>query len=65
MSTKRNIKVIYVEVYPYEHDAYKAWMQGKFHTISDAIRSHMRKVTGLDPQKQEKNNSNTQSACTG
>ena len=56
---------LFIEVFQYEKEAFERWIQGRYHSIADAIRSHMRKVTGLDPEKQEKNNSNTQSADAG
>jgi len=43
---------IYVEVFPYEKAAYEEWVAGKYHTVADAIRCHIRKVTGLDPESQ-------------
>ncbi|HUX80329.1 MAG TPA: hypothetical protein VMW10_11405 [Alphaproteobacteria bacterium] len=46
--------VVSAEVFPYEKEAYKKWWQGKFHSEADAIRCHIRKVTGLDPESQEK-----------
>jgi len=45
---------IYIELFPYEKQAFEKWVQGKFHSVADAIRSHIRKVTGLDPESQEK-----------
>lgn len=45
---------IYIELFPSEKEAYEQWIEGKFHSVSDAIRSHIRKVTGLDPESQEK-----------
>lgn len=45
---------IYIELFPYEKKAFEEWVQGKFHSVADAIRSHIRKVTGLDPESQEK-----------
>ena len=45
---------IYVELHPYEKEAFEEWIQGKFHSVADAIRSHIRKVTGLDPECQKK-----------
>ncbi|MHC4121965.1 MAG: hypothetical protein ACYSSI_00195 [Planctomycetota bacterium] len=56
-NTKNNqVKVVIAaEVFPYEKEAYEEWVRGKFHSVADAIRSHIRKVTGLDPECQEKN----------
>jgi len=51
----KQMTAIYVEVFPYEKEAFEKWVAGKFHSTADAIRSHIRKVTGLDPELQEKN----------
>lgn len=56
METENNnqIKVVVAaEVYPYEKEAYVKWIQGKYHSVAEAIRCHIRKVTGLDPESQE------------
>ena len=42
------------ELFPREKQAFKNYIKGKYHSISDALRSHIRKVTGLDPESQEK-----------
>lgn len=48
--------VISAEVYPSEKEAYLKWIQGKYHSVAEAIRCHIRKVTGLDPESQAENN---------
>jgi len=54
-NTNQNKTAIYIELFPYEKEAFEEWVMGKFHSVSDAIRSHIRKVTGLDPESQEQN----------
>jgi len=44
---------IYIELHPFEKEAYLKWIQGRYHSVSEAIRCHIRKVTGLDPESQE------------
>ena len=54
--TDQNRKVLLqVEIFPYEKDAFLKWIEGKFPSITAAIQHHIRKVTGLDPESQEKN----------
>ena len=53
MKEQNNKVVISAEVFPYEKAAYEKWVSGKFHSVADAIRCHVRKVTGLDPECQE------------
>lgn len=50
---------IYIELHPFEKEAYLKWIQGRYHSVSEAIRCHIRKVTGLDPESQEKNHPNS------
>lgn len=50
--SNQNKTAIYIELFPFEKEAFEAWVNGKFHSVSDAIRSHIRKVTGLDPESQ-------------
>ena len=62
MTTKDNNRgkvVLYIELHPFEKAAYLKWIQGRYHSISEAIRCHIRKVTGLDPESQEENSPNS------
>ncbi len=45
--------LLQVELFPYEKEAFVSWIQGKYASITDAIRCHIRKVTGLDPESQD------------
>ena len=53
--TNQTKTAIYIELFPSEKEAYERWIVGKFHSIADAIRSHIRKVTSLDPESQAEN----------
>jgi len=57
---------LFIDVFPYEKEAFEKWIRGRYHSIADAVRSHIRKVTGLDPETQEKkqDDGQAQSACT-
>lgn len=56
-NSKNNLDkvVISAEVYPFEKEAYLKWIQGKYHSVAEALRCHIRKVTGLDPENQGQN----------
>ena len=45
---------IYIELFPYEKQAFEEWVQGRYHSVADAVRSYIREVTGLKPESQEK-----------
>jgi len=49
---------IYIELFPYEKQAFEKWVQGRYHSVADAVRSYIRKVTGLEPESQEKSSPN-------
>ena len=49
---------LYIELFPYEKDAFVNWIQGKFPSITAAIQHHIRKVTGLDPESQDNSEKN-------
>lgn len=54
--TDANQKVtLTVGLFTHEKQAFENWIKGKYHSTSDALRSHIRKVTGLDPESQEQN----------
>lgn len=53
--SNKNKSAIYIELHPFEKEAYLKWIQGRYHSVSEAIRCHIRKVTGLDPESQEEN----------
>jgi len=48
---------VIVKLFPYEKKAFENWITGKYHSFSDAIRSHIRNVTGVKPDCQPKTRS--------
>ena len=52
--------VMHIELFPYEKQAFEEWVQGRYHSVADAVRSYIRKVTGLEPESQEKSSPNQQ-----
>ena len=44
--------ILQIELFPYEKEAFSRWIKGRYASYTDAIRSHIRKVTKLDPEEE-------------